>query len=227
MTGKLRLSQNHFNLLETCPRKFQETYLDGLVSPRTWEQEEHLGWGSRFHLLMQQGELGLPIQGFMAEDQELQTCLLALVKEAPEVFQPQYNYVSGEFREAEHYRTWGFGDYVLVAIYDLLIAHENQAQIIDWKTNQRLINRQKLANNWQTRLYLYLLVETSDYSPEQVSMTYWFVRLRGDEVPQKMTFVYDAQQHEKNHRDLTKLCDRLSHYLHQYQRGEAFPQVAS
>ena len=74
MTGKLRLSQNHLHLLETCPRKFQETYLDGLVSPITWEEEENMAWGSRFHLLMQQGELGLPIQGFMAEDRELQNC---------------------------------------------------------------------------------------------------------------------------------------------------------
>ncbi|TVU53673.1 MAG: PD-(D/E)XK nuclease family protein [Arthrospira sp. PLM2.Bin9] len=227
MTGKLRLSQNHLHLLETCPRKFQETYLDGLVSPITWEEDENMAWGSRFHLLMQQGELGLPIQGFMAEDRELQNCFLALVKAAPEVFSPQNNYSSGEFREAEHYRTLGFGDYVLVAIYDLLTATKNEAKIIDWKTNKRLVNRQKLADNWQTRLYLYLLVETSDYPPEQVSMTYWFVRLRGDEKPQKITFVYDQQQHEKNYRDLTKLCDRLSDYLHQYQRGEPFPLVAS
>ena len=119
---------------------------------------------------------------------------LALVKAAPEVFSPQNNYSSGEFREAEHYRTLGFGDYVLVAIYDLLTATQNEAKIIDWKTNQRLVNREKLANNWQTRLYLYLLVETSDYPPEQVSMTYWFVRLRGDEKPQKITFVYDNSE---------------------------------
>lgn len=220
---KLRLSQQNLNLLESCPRKFQQTYLDGLVLPTSWEQEKNTAWGRRFHLLMQQRELGLSIEPFMAEDKELNQCFLGLETAAPELFNTMAG--EGRFRESEHYRTLGFGDYLLVAIYDLLITDKNKAQVIDWKTHHRLIPQPVLAKDWQTRLYLYLLVETSDYSPEQVSMDYWFVRLEGNRKPEKITFFYDCHQHQKTQQDLIKLCDRLSDYLYGYQQGEEFPQV--
>jgi len=64
-TQLLRLSQGHLNLLETCPRKFQHTYLEQLNSPANPEHEERQTLGSRFHLLMQQREMGLPINSFL------------------------------------------------------------------------------------------------------------------------------------------------------------------
>ncbi|MEL6502777.1 MAG: PD-(D/E)XK nuclease family protein, partial [Cyanobacteria bacterium J06623_1] len=60
----LRLSQGQLNLLETCPRKFQNTYLEQLRPPANPEYEEKQLLGSRFHLLMQQREMGLKIRSF-------------------------------------------------------------------------------------------------------------------------------------------------------------------
>jgi hypothetical protein len=74
--SKLRLSQGQLNLLETCPRKFQHIYLEQLGSPTTPEQQAHQAWGSRFHLLMQQRELGLPIEALMAADDQMQSLSL-------------------------------------------------------------------------------------------------------------------------------------------------------
>ncbi|MHC5832750.1 MAG: PD-(D/E)XK nuclease family protein, partial [Nostoc sp.] len=84
-TQLLRLSQGQLNLLEACPRKFQHTYLEQLNSPSNPEQEERQTLGSRFHLLMQQQEMGLPIHSFLEADAQLQSWMLAFADAAPEI----------------------------------------------------------------------------------------------------------------------------------------------
>lgn len=214
------LSQGQLNLLETCPRKFQHIYFDQLGTPVSPEQQERLTWGSRFHLLMQQRELGLPVESLVEEDAQLQHWLTALVNAASDVltWDPQ------TFRDSEHCRTLNFQGYLLTVIYDLLIEDEKSAQILDWKTYPQPKNRQWLAKDWQTRLYLYVLAETSDYFPEQISMTYWFVK--SQPRPQSLKFTYSAAQHDKTRQDLTELLTKLTGWLQRYQEdGIPFPQV--
>ena len=162
----MRLSQGQLNLLERCPRQFQHIYLDQLGSPANPEQKERQTWGSRFHLLMQQRELGLPIESLVQEDPQLQCWMTAFASAAPEILTPDTN---NQFRESEHCRTLQVQDYLLTVVYDLLIADDRTAQILDWKTYPKPQNKRKLEQNWQTRLYLYVLAETSDYLPEQIS----------------------------------------------------------
>lgn len=216
-----RLSQGQLNLLETCPRKFQHIYIDQLGVPISPEQQERLTWGSRFHLLMQQRELGLPINSLVEEDAQLQHYVTALVKAAPDLLMPNPQ----TFRESEHCRTLGFQGYLLTVIYDLLIEDENGAQILDWKTYPQPKDHQWLARDWQTRLYLYVLAETSDYLPEQLSMSYWFVKSKPH--PESRKFRYDSSQHEKTRQDLTVLLTQLAGWLQRYQSDRfPFPQVA-
>ena len=210
----IRLSQGQLNLLEICPPKFQQIYLNKLSSLPNPETEAKQTWGSRFHLLMQQRELGLPIESLLKKDKELAQSLEALLEAAPDILD-QSNY---RWREAEHSRTLNFGNYLLTVIYDLLIADDHQAQIIDWKTYLKPENKSKLARNWQTRLYLYTLVETSEYLPEQVSLTYWFVKL--PQKPEKQSFNYDSQQHQQTTEDLNKLLTNLDLWL---QEAKDFP----
>jgi hypothetical protein len=224
----MRLSQGQLNQLNTCPRKFQLTFIEQLASPVSPEQQEQLAWGTRFHLLMQQRELGLPIESLVGEEPQLQRCFAALLAAAPEIFAAAGAGESRVFREAEHDRILHFNGYLLTVRYDLLIADGKQAQILDWKTYPRPQNRQKLAENWQTRLYLYVLAETSDYLPKQISMTYWFVQSAGEgvPVPQSLKFAYNATQHKKNLASLTRLLSDLTGWLQRYQEaGEPFPQV--
>ncbi len=223
----MRLAQGQLNLLATCPRKFQHLYLDRLSAPTTPEQQEALAWGSRFHLLMQQRELGLPIDAqveeFALEDQHLQQSLQTFIAAVPEVFQadPQVN------RQSEFRCTLNFEGYMLTVIYDLLLSDEQQAQILDWKTHPRPQQRHWLARNWQTRLYSYVLAETSAYQPEQISMTYWFVRTEAEQTqPQSLRFDYSTAQHEQTRQDLTQLLAQLTDWLQGYSQGEPFPQVA-
>jgi PD-(D/E)XK nuclease superfamily len=202
-----RLSQAHLNLLAICPPKFKQSYLIQGSSVPNPESEEKQIWGSRFHLLMQQRELGLPIEPLLKEDSELDRCLKALIQAAPELLTNN----ATQKREAEHSRTVRFGNYLLTVIYDLLIVEEHQGKIIDWKTYLKPRKRNKLAENWQTRLYLYVLAKTSNYLPEQLSMTYWFVRL--PDKPQSQTFFYNEQMYHDTEKDLKELLSKLDQWL--------------
>ncbi|MBW4648796.1 MAG: PD-(D/E)XK nuclease family protein [Kastovskya adunca ATA6-11-RM4] len=216
-----RLSQGQLNLLATCPRKFQHIYFEQLGSPVSPEQLERQGLGSRFHLLMQQRELGLPVERLAQEDAQMHRWVTALVETAPEILQPNPE----SFRDSEHLRTVVVQDYLLTVIYDLLIADTTSAQILDWKTYLRPKDRRSLAKDWQTRLYLYVLAETSDYLPEQLSMSYWFVQSRPE--PQSEKFTYNSTQHEQTRQDLRALLTQLTSWRERYQtQGIDFPQVA-
>lgn len=214
------LSQGQLNLLETCPRKFQHIYLEQLGTPVSPEQQERLLWGSRFHLLMQQRELGLPIESLVEEDAQLQHWVTALVNTATDVLTP----IPQTFRESEHCRTLNFQGYLLTVIYDLLIEDEVKAQILDWKTYPLPKKKTWLTKDWQTRLYLYVLAETSDYPPEQISMTYWFVKSQPQ--PQSLKFTYSNTQHEKTRQELTRLLNKLDRWMEDYcEKGILFPLV--
>jgi hypothetical protein len=221
-TPLLRLSQGQLNLLATCPRKFQHSYLEQLSSPNNPEQEEHLTLGSRFHLLMQQREIGLPIDDILLADPQLQTWMSAFTDAAAEILTKDHNQI---FRESEHYRTLQIKDYLITVIYDLLIADNEKAQILDWKTYAQKPHKSSLAKNWQTRLYMYVLAETSEYLPENISMTYWFVQTKSK--PQNIQFNYDTKQHQKTTQDLDKLLNNLTLWLEKYQLGgQEFPQIS-
>jgi predicted RecB family nuclease len=220
-TQILRISQGQLNLLERCPRQFQHTYLDNLKSPSDPDHEAKQTLGSRFHLLMQQQEMGLPIHSILQADPQLQNWMTAFAKAAPEILKPATNHQT--FRESEHYRTLQVKDYLVTVIYDLLIADRQQAQIFDWKTYPKPENQRKLAQNWQTRLYMYVLAETSEYLPENISMTYWFVQSEGK--PQNIKFNYNTAQHQQITKELDDLLSDLTNWLKRYQHKEPFPQL--
>ncbi|MGP1383033.1 MAG: PD-(D/E)XK nuclease family protein [Thainema sp.] len=226
------LSQGHLNLLEQCPRKFQHTYLDQLRTPPTPEQQQRMEWGQHFHLLMQQRELGLPLDVPAQTEPDLSQAMQALIAAAPDVFTP----TPDQFRQSEHRRTLEVQGYLLTVVYDLLLLEPSQAQILDWKTYPRPHNRDRLARDWQTRLYLYVLAETTDLEPEQISMTYWFTRTgqsggahsshQPAYKPQCDRFAYNHTWHEQTRQQLTTLLTRLTQWQQDYQQGIEFPQVS-
>ncbi|MBW4516875.1 MAG: PD-(D/E)XK nuclease family protein [Timaviella obliquedivisa GSE-PSE-MK23-08B] len=214
----LRLAQGQLNLLTTCPRKFQHTVLDQFSTPTSPEQQDHINRGNRFHLLMQQHELGLSrALSTDLEERQLQQCVVDLVQAAPDLFAP------ARLRQSEHRRTLEWNGYAIATIYDLLILHDTQAQIVDWKTYPRPQNAERLAKNWQTRLYLFVLTETTDYAPEQLSMTYWFVE--PGKTPQSSRFEYNATLHQQTQQDLAQILSQLTDWLKLYAAGDSLPQV--
>ncbi len=217
---RLVLSQGHLNLLGNCPRKFQHLYLDQLSLPQLPEDQSRQELGTQFHRLMQQRELGLPIAPLIQAEPHLERWFRAFQESPPTM-------LSGE-RQSEHRRTLVQQGYLLVAVYDLLIQAPEQAQILDWKTYARPRNPEWLRQHWQTRLYPYLLVATSDYAPEQVQMTYWFAEAKTQDpaAPHSLTFAYHQSLHDQTHRDLSQMLENLTQWLADYEQGGAFPQVA-
>lgn len=218
----LRLSQGQLSLLEYCPRRYQYTILESLSVPSSPELLAAQQWGDRFHLLMQQREMGLPIDPVLQADAELQTCLTQLQAQAPQLFDP-----TGEiFRQSEHERSLIFHDYWLTGVYDLLRLWRDRAEIVDWKTYLQPKSRDFLQQDWQTRLYLYVLAATTDYPPDAIAMTYWFVRAEDPQThrqaPQQVRIAYSDAAHRQTQQDLERLTQRLTTLL---STGEPLPQV--
>lgn len=230
-----RISQQHLNILETCPRKFEYLYLEGLNLPLDPEKQERIKFGNQFHLLMQQKELGLNISPILRSSQDIAACFQSLQKSVPDVLITDHiaanqslnlSSLSSIFRQAEYSINLTYDNYIITVIYDLLITDNQYAHIYDWKTYPLPEKSNKIIENWQTRLYLFVLAEVGSYLPENLTMTYWFIKSNQSEKAEHLKINYDQNQHEKNRRDLENLLEILTDYLNKEQTNqEPFPQV--
>ena len=225
----ISLSQAHLTLLDTCDRKYQYIFFDALAAPTTYDRQITAQWGSQFHLLMQQRAMNLPIEAIAPANKEMTASMEALAAAAPQLFE-QVSHTRAEidadtdksFTQSEHRRTLAFNGYLLAAIYDLVVISPNQGQIFDWKTHQKPPKKDWLQQDWQTRLYLYILCETTELKPEQISMTYWFVRLgKANQQPSFYQFGYSWPQHQQTRQDLSALTSKLARMIEQLE----FPKV--
>ncbi len=80
----------------------------------------------------------------------------------------------------------------LMARYDLIILTKDKIEIIDWKTNKKIIkNKDK---DIQTKVYMFLLANSLElfpkynYSLSDISMTYWQPNFPENKVTIKYTF---------------------------------------
>lgn len=219
----MQISQGHLNTLDYCPRLFQHIYLDQLSIPLTFEQQEAMARGSRFHTLMQQHEMGLSTQ-VLGEDAALSELMARFLAAAPDVMRRD----RALFRQSEHRRQIVFQDFLITVIYDLLILEPEHADILDWKTGLGLPSTQKLERNWQFKLYPFVLAKTSTYPPEHITMTYWFVQPGGlseNSSPQMLRFSYTSQKHEAIAQELSHRLTLLNQYLDDYRAGRSLPQI--
>ncbi len=218
----LRLSQGLLSLLESCPRKFQYSILEQLAPPPAESLQNSLDWGNRFHLLMQQAQLQLPLGPLLNGQAAMRQAFEALHQANPQLLTPS---PSAQY-DSEHLRSFSLGGHSFTVIYDLLIREANQAQILDWKTYPKPIKAQTLAKDWQTKLYCFGLVATSHYEPDQVSMTYWFVRGKdNNSQPESLPIRYSQQKHEQIAAEILEKTNQLNLWMEQYQEGQALPQI--
>lgn len=197
------LNQGSLKLLEDCPRKFQHMVCEGVAAPPDPLAQAAALWGDRFHLLAQQAELGLAAERLAVADAELDHCLGEWRSHLGAALDPALGPAPTRQSEAAYSLPWR--GYLLTAVYDLLLAGEETAQILDWKTYRRPPTRAELAADWQTRLYLFVLAESGDYPCDRLSLTYWFARF--PDKPQ--TFRYDRAWHDRTRAELDHWIDRL------------------
>lgn len=223
----MRLSQSNLKLLTTCPRKFQYLYLDQFSVPVGLEQVERMATGSQFHLLMQQHSLGLPITSLLEADPQLHSWFEAFEQQRSRILSlAEHEQIL--WQQSEHLRTLAQQGHVLSVVYDWVMLGATQGQIIDWKTYPKPRKVEHLEQDWQTLLYLYVLAETTNIVPEQLTMTYWFFQARSGEagVAQGARIRYSQSRHEQTQADLQALLSRLTQWLTDYEMHQSdFPQV--
>jgi hypothetical protein len=193
-----QFSQSSLQDYVDCPYRFEMRHAlrrqwPALQSEPALEFERRGELGRKFHEMVQQSLLGVPVEKIdaFATDPELSRWweefrISTLLSELPKQ------------RRAEFTLTAPFGGYRLMAKYDLLAVEPGKRAVIaDWKTSGRPMPRTMMANRLQTRVYPYLLVLAGasinagqPVQPEQVEMIYWFT----NEPGQPMHFHYSQAQ---------------------------------
>lgn len=205
----LTLSRGKLTTFLTCQRRFQLRHVTRLPWPDPPVSDETaaaLLRGSLFHQMVERHFLGMP--DFVPEDTE------ANVLRWWETFrrEPPRLLDGGRFPEAS--MTVAVGEMHLFGRFDLLITNDTAAHIYDWKTERLPRSEWKLREDWQTRLYLALIVEGADalghtYRPDEVAITYWFA-----EAPeQSVTIRYTTEWHRQNWAEIKATVGRIKRRL--------------
>jgi PD-(D/E)XK nuclease superfamily len=217
----MRLSQAHLNLLTRCPRQFQHVYLDRLTSPIPENQRDRLTQGSQFHQILQQEALGLPIDALLAAHPPIQAWFKAFQQQRSELMTLPIGKLL--WQQSEQAQTLVMEEHILTAVYDWVMVGDQAARIFDWKTYAKPHDTRSIQDNWQTKLYLYILSETSNLNPAQIDMIYCFF---GPTAIATHPVAHSATQHQAIHQELALLLDRLSADLAAYAQTDSnFPQV--
>ena len=198
-----QLSQGSLQDFVECRRRFYLRYIQRLAWPAVQSEpvlefERYMQQGEQFHRMVQQHQLGLPLERLtpMALGDDLSRWWLNYLSQSREGGSLETLVGDGSRRYAEISLAFPLGPVRLVAKFDLLsVTPQGRAVIFDWKTARKRPRRQWLAAHLQTRVYPYLLVQAGAYlnqgrpfEPEQVEMVYWFANF--PEQPER--FPYSA-----------------------------------
>ena len=205
-------SQSCLQAYADCPRSFQLRYMDRVVWPAAQAEpalsiEHRQREGQRFHTLIHQHRLGLPLE------------FLAPLANTADVARWWKNYLasdllfSGYAQHSEFMLSSPIGGHRLLAKYDLLALKDGSAVIYDWKTSARRPSDEALALRWQTLVYRALLVRAGAQLngnqrilPQNISMVYWFA----DFPSQPAAFSYDEAAYQRDWSALEGLVNTIT-----------------
>ncbi|MGH2412717.1 MAG: hypothetical protein ACRDEA_03265 [Microcystaceae cyanobacterium] len=180
-----------------------ETSLNHLVNLRTLsripdERKKSLV-EQQFNLLITQSILGLPIEKLLDNYPQFKDWLPQIREAAPKIWTvPEHQKVTNFPINYPHL------GYLLRTTYDLLVADSENAQIHYW-TTANPVSLEQLNRDWHTQLDLFLLVQSLQYNPEKVSLTYWF--LTQFKVV-KVTIFYDGDLHKQFQENLSQILQQ-------------------
>lgn len=159
-----------------CARRFELTYLEGLVWPAVerepvLESERFLANGRTFHEMVHRDILSIPVA--IPKEEEIARWWQHYLE-----YQPAN--LEGE-RYPEKTLAGELNGHVLTATYDLIvITPEGKAKIFDWKTWRHPERVKEVELRLQSRIYPFLLVAQASaiapslqLKPEDVEMIYW------------------------------------------------------
>ena len=202
-------SQSALKVFAHCPLKFKYRYLDGLFWPRDWgsdrEQKKSLERGNKFHLLAKRyyrNQTDLK----QIYDEKLKLWFDSLLEfrayDDSYDFLPEY-----ELRINQDGRK-------ILAKFDLLMVDDQQEKIIiyDWKTGKKPLDKQKLIDNYQSTVYLYVLYSALDYfeferklNIDDLVLIYWNPRFPARSVKIK----YNKKMYQAASQTIKSLIDKI------------------
>lgn len=212
---EFQFTQGSLQDFADCRRRFQLRYLlrqawPAVPSEPVLELERTMQQGARFHRIVQQHLLGLPVERLtpMAQEDNLSHW-----------WQHYLHFSQGGGLEAltgpgprrypEITLSAPLSAYRLLAKLDLLaVTAQGRALILDWKTSRKRPRRQWLADRMQTRIYPFVLIQAgatlnggTPFLPEQVEMVYWFT----DFPDQPERFLYSASAFQADQEYLAEM----------------------
>ena len=212
MDEQLTLSRPRLTTFLACRRRFELRYLRQLAWPASPPDEPTvaaLARGQQFHQRLQRHFLGLPVPDDAIADPVLRQWW-------QQFEQAQLPLPPGKLL-TELSLTIPIGRHFLTGRFDLLVMGETAAgapaaHLFDWKTS-RPQTETALRQDWQTRLYLALLVEGGaallgdgrSFAPEHCHLSYWYVS--EPDIPR--TVHYSQAAHGQNWADLQRLVAEI------------------
>lgn len=181
-----------------CARRFELSYLDGLVWPAVeseplLESEAFLRNGRIFHEMVHQDLLGLPVSVPAAPPE------ISAWWERYKAHEPAG--LEGE-KFPEKTLVGTVDGQVVVATYDLIvITPERRAIIYDWKTWRQPERVKDIAGKLQSRIYPWLLMQAAGtltpgltLTPADIEMRYWFT----EKPAAPFVLAYSNEQYEND-----------------------------
>ena len=202
-----RLSVHALRTWDTCPRQFALRYRlnrywpapEGRAQDAEGERRKRLG--EAFHRLVEYRMRGLDparsLAAWLPDLPELEA-MWRTFEASPETRIPPGAHVWTE--QALHATVAGVP---VMARYDRIVQVGDRWSILDWKTGH--LSHARLHDDWQTRLYPYLLVEAGaalgrgPIAPHQVEMVY--VQVKGHDL---WTLDHSSARHEATRLELER-----------------------
>lgn len=172
---EIYLSQSCIDTYDTCKLKFKKVYIDNI----RWS-DSNKNFGSEFHLLAQRYYIGL--DEVLDENKE-EYLILENLKKFLKRDKNMYTEYTIKYKK-EYLK--------LLAKVDLINIKSDKIVIYDWKTNKTNLDRIKLENSYQTKIYLHNAVEEFNISPDNIQLIYYNPRLN-----KSLEINYSLDKHEK------------------------------
>jgi len=203
-----------------CRRRFWLRYIKRFAWPAipaapAREFERYILLGNRFHHLVHQHRLGIPVEKLSdaIREDELHVWWENYLKTADSLWENEEFYGSSLY--AENILSTPLNGYRLIAKYDLLvISPQGKAMVVDWKTSRQSSQSQRrrgLTQSLQTSVYPYVLVMAAGSSlnaslnPDHIEMVYWFTNFPN----QPERFQYDKSRFDEDKRTINDLSAQI------------------
>lgn len=100
---------------------------------------------------------------------------------------------------------------VITAKYDLLIESEEKVVAVDW-TIEDIALTEKLEDSWKIQLQLFIIAETLEIIPGNISIIHCFVN--GDDYPTIYQYKYSQEKYEAFRNKLVTTLSKLTAITH-------------